>query len=110
MDLVTLSVFPNDQEITELAKQAWDEADSLWTALGTSPADFMRSASSAPHLPSISSWFMLGQDPVLDDGSASSQSDDDGFQPEDEDKKGDNDLDTSRLQTLIDKEEHTLLE
>ena len=29
MDLVTLSVFPNDKEIAELAKQAWDEADSL---------------------------------------------------------------------------------
>ena len=41
MDLVMLSVFPNDQEITELAKQAWDEADSLWITLGASPADFM---------------------------------------------------------------------
>ena len=107
MDLVTLSVFPNDKEIAELAKQAWDEADSLWTALGASPADFMRSASSAPHLPSIHSWFGPGQDPVLDGGYTSSQSDlDDGFPPEDEDENGDNDSDASRLQTLIDEEEH----
>ena len=52
---------------------------------------------------------MPGQDPVLDGGSTSSQSDldDDGFQPEDEDENSDNDSDASRLQTLIDKEEHT---
>ena len=52
---------------------------------------------------------MPGQDPVLDGGSTSSQSDldDDGFQPKDEDENSANDLDANRLQTLIDEEEHT---
>jgi hypothetical protein len=80
----------------------------LWTTLRALPADFMRPASSAPHLPSIGSWFNPGQDPVLDAGSTSSQSDlDDGFQFEDEDDNGNNDseLDTARLQTLINEEE-----
>ena len=60
IDLAMLSTFPSDNEFEELAKQAWDEADSLWTALGVSPVDFMQSPSSAPNLPSISSWFNPG--------------------------------------------------
>ena len=68
INLVALSTFPSDNELEELAKQAWDEADSLWTALGVSPADFMQSAPSATHLPSVSSWFIPRQDPVLNTG------------------------------------------
>lgn len=107
IDLATLSTFPSDNELEELAKQAWDEADSLWTALGVSPSDFMQSAPSTPHLPSVSSWFNPGQDPVLDTGSSSPQSDlDDGFQPEDEDgEDGDSNSDAAQLQALIDEEE-----
>jgi hypothetical protein len=106
IDLAALSTFPSDNEFEELAKQAWDEADSLWTALGAPPTDFMRSASSVPHLPSISSWFNPGQDPVLDTGSISSQSDlDDGFQTEEDNENSDNNSDAARLQALIDEEE-----
>lgn len=106
IDLAALSAFPNDNEFGELAKRAWDEADSLWTALGAPPADFMRSTPSAPRLASINSWFTPGQDPVLDASSISSQSDlDDGFQPEDDDENSDNNSDAARLQALIDEEE-----
>jgi hypothetical protein len=89
-----------------VAKQAWDEADSLFTALSASPADFMQSESSTLHLPSIGSWFKPGQDPVLDASFISPHSDlDDGFEPEDEDENGENDSDAAQLQALIDEEE-----
>ena len=106
INIAALSTFPSDNEIEEAAKQAWEEADSLFTALGASPADFMRSQSSTPHLPSISSWFQPGQDLVLNVNSTLPQSDlDDGFLPEDED--GNNNSDAAQLQALIDDEEQT---
>jgi hypothetical protein len=107
INLVALSTFPGDNEIEELAIRAWDEADSLWTALGVAPADFMQSAPSAPHLPSVTSWFNPGQDPVLDTGFISSQLDD-GFESEEEDDNISNNnssSDAAQLQALIDKEE-----
>lgn len=104
IDLAALSTFPSDNEFEELAKQAWDEADSLWTALGVSPADFMQSAPSAPHLPSVNSWFIPGQDPVHDSGGFVDL--DDGFQPEEEDGQNfDNNTEAAQLQALIDEEE-----
>lgn len=108
INIAALLRFPSDIEIEAAAKQAWEEADSLFTALGASPADFMQSQSSTPHLPSISSWFQPGQDPVLDGNSTLPQSDlDDGFFSEDEDKNenGDNNSDAAQLQALIDEEE-----
>jgi hypothetical protein len=106
INIAALSTFPSDNEIEEAAKQAWEEADSLFTALSASPADFMRSQSSTLHLSSIGSWFQPGQDPVLDANSTSPQSDlDDGFFPEGEDENGDNDSDAAQLQALIDEEE-----
>jgi hypothetical protein len=106
INIAALSTFPSDNEIEEAAKQAWEEADSLFTALGVSPADFMRSQPSTPHLPSIGSWFQPGQDPVLDANFTLPQSDlDDGFLPEDEDENSDNDSDAAQLQALIDEEE-----
>jgi hypothetical protein len=58
IDIAALSAFPSDNEIEDVAKQAWDEADSLFTVLGTSPADFMQSESSAHglNLAKIQSW------------------------------------------------------
>ena len=107
INITALSTFPSDDEIAEEAKQAWEEADSLFTALGVSPADFMRAQPSTLHLPSIGSWFQPGQDPVLDANSTLPQSDlDDGFLPEDEDENGDKDEDAAQLQALIDEEEH----
>jgi len=68
----------------------------------------MRSAPSISHLPSISSWFNPGQDPVLDNSSISPQSDlpvDDGFQPEEDDENSNNNSDAAQHQALINEEE-----
>ena len=99
IDLAALLTFATDNGIEELVKQAWEEADSLWTALSVSPTDFMESASFTvtPHLPSVSSWFIPEQDPVLDL---------DGFQPEEDDNENsDNNSDAAQLHALINDEE-----
>src|SRR6202044_1510276 len=41
INLTTLSVFPTDEDIETMAKEVWEEADGLFTALGVSPTDFM---------------------------------------------------------------------
>ena len=62
-----LSVYPNDEEIQRASQEAWEEAMNLWDLLGVSAADLL-----APQrrptaiLPSVSSWFPSGEDPVYD--------------------------------------------
>ena len=65
----------------------------------------MQSAPYAPHLPSVNSWFIPGQDPVLDAGGLFDL--DDGFEPEEEDggEDSDNNTEAAQLQALIDEEE-----
>jgi len=68
MNTKVLSEFPTDVEIKTAAKDAWEEADGLFTNLGVSPSEFMGSnpaAAEGLRLPSIGSWYAQGQDPVL---------------------------------------------
>lgn len=60
INLVLLSIFPSDAEIRTAAAAAWEEAKSLWFALGISPSDILPTADDAPPivtLPGINSWF-----------------------------------------------------
>ncbi|KAI0363681.1 hypothetical protein BV20DRAFT_957785 [Pilatotrama ljubarskyi] len=72
-DLATLARFPTDAEIHQAAKDAWEEAESIFALLGVAPSDFIHLDSAAPgaevHLPSISAWFT-----PADDSSAPAQS------------------------------------
>lgn len=56
LDQMNLSTFPSDDEITALAQQAADEADSLIALLGLSPNQ-VRNLQRSSVLPSIDSWF-----------------------------------------------------
>ena len=115
MDIAVLSIFPTDSDIANAAREAWDEADGLWTALGVSLADFMNNTCTghvSAHLPSASSWFTPGQDPVLDPSRTAtpthSYQDDDGFTGTENsgaDRADDEETDAMRLQRLIDAEE-----
>lgn len=57
LDQINLSTFPSDDEITVLARQAADEADSLIALLGLSPNQVRNLQRSPSVLPSINSWF-----------------------------------------------------
>jgi len=56
LDQVNLSTFPSDDEISALAQQATDEADSLVALLCLSPNQ-VRNLQRSSILPSIDSWF-----------------------------------------------------
>jgi hypothetical protein len=118
MNIKILSEFPTDVEIERAAKEAWEEADGLFTNLGVSPSEFMGPNSTAEEvqLPSIGAWYTKGQDPVLrssldaDDSEESTSSDseepgmDDGY-GSGEEGLSDDDTDTVQLQKLIDTEQ-----
>jgi hypothetical protein len=53
VDLVTLSIYPSDDDISEAAKVAYEEAENFWTILGAPPA----APNMSTRLPSIHSWF-----------------------------------------------------
>ena len=53
IDLVALSTYPSNDEINDAAKVAHEEAENLWTLLGSSPV----TTGSSKLLPSIRSWF-----------------------------------------------------
>lgn len=112
-NLANLGVFPTDNEIALTAKQAWEEADSLFTVLGVSPSDFMgadshTASASFTGLPSIGSWFAAGQDPVLDhqDGSRVTDDSEDDEEVLEIYESDDKEVsDASLLKRLIDDEE-----
>jgi hypothetical protein len=115
MDIAVLSIFPTDSDIANAAREAWDEADGLWTTLGVSPADFMNNTTTghlSTRLPSASSWFVPGRDPVLDHSKTAtpthSYQDDDGFTSAENSgtDTDDEETDAMRLQRLIDAEEN----
>ena len=114
MDTKILSEFPSDTQIKTAAKEAWEEADSLFTNLRVSPSEFMGPNSNAEGvwLPSISSWYARGQDPVLSrsviDADEESTSSDEEMESEyDSDEEGifEENADAVQLQTKIDTEE-----
>ncbi len=65
VDYAKLSIFPSDIEIQQAARDAWEEAESMFALVGIVPSDFL--AAPAPktsdsRLPSISSWFSHDDD------------------------------------------------
>ncbi|KII82986.1 hypothetical protein PLICRDRAFT_33148 [Plicaturopsis crispa FD-325 SS-3] len=60
------SQLSTDSEIETAMKQAWEEAEGLFNLLGVSTSDFMGPEEHEAPLPSVSSWFRAGEDPVLD--------------------------------------------
>ena len=57
LDLTTLSTFPSDAEITSIAENAAQEADSLVALLGVNPRVLHKTITSLPQwLPSIHTW------------------------------------------------------
>lgn len=67
IDITVLSTFPSDDDIKVAAKEAWEEAANLWDLLGVTPSDILASeANPGVRLPSASSWFVPGDDPVYD--------------------------------------------
>jgi hypothetical protein len=54
VDLVALSTYPSDDEISEVVKTAYEEAENLWTLLGAPPS---LTCGGQTKLPSIRSWF-----------------------------------------------------
>ncbi|TBU21591.1 hypothetical protein BD311DRAFT_743520 [Dichomitus squalens] len=67
-NLPLLSVFPTDAEIRQAAVDGWDEAGNLWALLGVAPSDLLSTDNhrSFETLPSVTSWFCSGEDPVFD--------------------------------------------
>ncbi|KAI0629632.1 hypothetical protein C8Q77DRAFT_1065756 [Trametes polyzona] len=104
-DLALLAVFPSDSAIAVASQEAWDEASNLWDLLGVSPPDIFPQAAPASQptstvLPSVSSWFPHGEDPVYDcDPDAPSE---DEFQESDSE---DELCESALLQKFIDAEE-----
>ena len=88
INLATLSIFPPDEDIETAAKEAWEEADGLFNALGVSPTDFMGANTTPPN-------------------SAPHHTDLVGDLSEDEDECTEVEIetDTSKLQSLMDHEE-----
>ncbi|KAI0669608.1 hypothetical protein C8Q78DRAFT_977184 [Trametes maxima] len=68
-NLASLAVFPSDAEIDVATQEAWEEASNLWDLLGVNPPDLLPKAPGAStcnntKLPSVSSWFASGEDPL----------------------------------------------
>jgi len=87
INLTTLSIFPTDGVIEITAKETWEEADGLFTALGVSPTDFM-----GTNTTSFKTTYHV-------DSAEVDISDEDG------DAEIEVETDASRLQNLIDCEE-----
>ncbi|KAH7912049.1 hypothetical protein BJ138DRAFT_1005353, partial [Hygrophoropsis aurantiaca] len=106
-DLVTLAMFPTDDEINEIAQFAYQESTELFSLLGVLPQDFLSSgdAHQVTRLPGISSWFYPGKDP--DEGFHLTTVGDDESENEGSECEGNSDA--CMLQGLIDCEEETWL-
>ena len=89
INLATLSIFPPDEDIEIAAKEAWEEADGLFTALGVSPTDFMGTKSTSFE---TTSYRMDSAEVNISD-------------EEEGDAEIEVETDASRLQNLIDREE-----
>ena len=106
INITNLSDLPLDGDIERVAKEAWDEADSLFTFLGVSPADFMFNEpnSKQTRLPGIGLWFNPGTDPVPE--FLHPENEDDRFIAENEDDSNDEEIsEVAQLQARIDSEE-----
>ncbi|CDO76141.1 hypothetical protein BN946_scf185027.g4 [Trametes cinnabarina] len=105
-DLAFLAVFPSDSDIADAAQEAWDKASNLWDLLGINPLD-LSTPSAGVHsvptlvLPSVTSWFLPGEDPVYD--YEDDPSDDEDWEAEEEP------LESDILQKLIDAEQNAPL-
>jgi hypothetical protein len=88
INFTTLSIFPTDGVIKITAKEAWEEADGLFTALGVSPTDFM-----GTNTTSFKTTYHVNSAEV------------DISDEEDGDAEIEVETDASRLQNLIDCEE-----
>ncbi|KAH9855569.1 hypothetical protein C2E23DRAFT_813848 [Lenzites betulinus] len=101
VNIAALAIFPSDDEITAVARAAWEEATNLWDLLGVTASDIFRSDTATTRLPSLSSWFAPGEDPVWDGSSSDSES------GEEDDDLSDNEelTEAVELQNLLDAEE-----
>ena len=63
IDLNSLSTFPSDTEMQDMADAAYQEAENLWFMLGYIPSD--SSTSGSGKLPSIRSWFPTHNDNLI---------------------------------------------
>ena len=102
INITNLSDLPLDSDIERVAKEAWDEADSLFTFSGVSPADFIfKQQEQMTRLPGIGSWFTPGTDPIPEP-----EEEDDGFVAEaDEELDSEEISEAAQLQSRIDEEE-----
>ena len=67
VNLALLALYPTDDEIALVAKEAWEEATNLWDLLGVAPSDLLTPEATLPtKFPSVASWFPPGDDPVYD--------------------------------------------
>jgi hypothetical protein len=99
LDIPTLAVFPDDNEIDAVAKEAANEAESLLVLLGLTPKQLQRNPTTV--LPPINSL-------LVDEGDGWGEGNDRG--DEDEDSEGEDDVITSEageLQDLVRKAERS---
>jgi len=96
LDLCVLSTYPSDEEITAIAGQAAQEANSLISFLGLRPEDLFspQAVSSVVRLPGIGAWFQEEEEETVDAGL---------FENELDDETGDN----VELQAILDHEENS---
>jgi hypothetical protein len=108
INITNLSDLPLDSDIEQVAKEAWDKADSLFTFLGVSPADFIfkqPNSEQMTRLPGISLWFTPDTNPVPE--FLHPEDEDDGFvaEPNEEDSNSEETSEAAQLQFQIDSEE-----
>ena len=105
INITNLSDLPLDSDIERVAKEAWDEADSLFTFSGVSPADFIfKQQEQTTRLPGIGSWFTPDTDPIPE--LLHPEEEDDGFVAEaDEELDSEEISEATQLQSRIDDEE-----
>ena len=95
LDLQALSYYPTDDEISNIAVEAVEEADSLFILLGVHPND-LDERSSSTRLPSIAAWF----------GDADNELEGTGLEVNDaEEEEEEDSTDVEKLQKILDDEE-----
>jgi len=89
LDLKALSYYPTDDEISNMAVEAADEADSLFILLGVHPND-LDERSSSTRLPSIAAWF----------GDADNELEGTGLEVNDAEEEEEDSTDVEKLQKI----------
>ncbi|KAI0309338.1 hypothetical protein OF83DRAFT_1179744 [Amylostereum chailletii] len=98
IDLNVLSTFPTDEEIFGASRDAWKEAEHLFSILGVSPTDFLGPSEPDHGLPSIGSWYVPTESNQASGHAADTNSEDESLY-EDEEELSD---DAEELQRIVD--------